>query len=32
MPARDRYHDPVKNALIQDGWAITDDLLPVNRV
>jgi len=24
MPARDIYHDAVKNALIQDGWIITD--------
>lgn len=27
MPARDIYHDAVKNALIQDGWIITDDPL-----
>ena len=25
MPARDRYHDQVKNALVKDGWTITDD-------
>lgn len=25
MPARDIYHKPVKNALIHDGWFITDD-------
>jgi hypothetical protein len=25
MPARDRYHDAVKNALVQDGWTITHD-------
>jgi hypothetical protein len=25
MSARDRYHDTVKNALIQDGWRITHD-------
>ncbi|MEH1895879.1 MAG: XisH family protein [Nostoc sp.] len=25
MPARDRYHENVKNALIKDGWTITDD-------
>jgi XisH protein len=25
MPARDFYHDAVKNALIKDGWTITDD-------
>ncbi len=23
MPARDTYHDAVKNALIKDGWTIT---------
>jgi hypothetical protein len=23
MPARDMYHDAVKNALIKDGWTIT---------
>lgn len=27
MPARDRYHDRVRNALIQDGWTITHDPL-----
>lgn len=27
MPARDMYHDAVKNALIKDGWTITDDPL-----
>lgn len=27
MPARDIYHDAVKNALIQAGWVITDDPL-----
>jgi XisH protein len=27
MPARDIYHDSVKNALIKDGWIITDDPL-----
>jgi len=27
MPARDRYHDVVKNALIKDGWTITHDQL-----
>jgi hypothetical protein len=27
MPARDLYHDHVKNALIKDGWEITDDPL-----
>ncbi len=25
MPAKDIYHDTVKNALIKDGWTITDD-------
>ncbi|MGZ3382218.1 MAG: element excision factor XisH family protein, partial [Isosphaeraceae bacterium] len=29
MPARDRYHDQVKNALIRDGWTITHDPLHV---
>jgi len=23
MPAKDIYHDQVKNALIKDGWTIT---------
>ncbi|MFN6541372.1 MAG: XisH family protein [Nostoc sp. EkiNYC01] len=27
MPARDIYHNAVKNALIQEGWIITDDPL-----
>jgi hypothetical protein len=27
MPARDRYHEQVKRALIQDGWTITHDPL-----
>ncbi len=27
MPARDIYHDAVKNALMKDGWTITDDPL-----
>lgn len=27
MPARDIYHDNVKNALINDGWTITHDPL-----
>lgn len=27
MPAKDIYHDPVKNALIKDGWEITKDPL-----
>ncbi|MEC4896062.1 MAG: XisH family protein [Oscillatoria sp. PMC 1051.18] len=25
MPAKDIYHDAVKNALIKDGWTVTDD-------
>ena len=25
MPARDLYHDTVKNALVKDGWTITHD-------
>jgi len=25
MPAKDLYHDNVKNALIKDGWTITHD-------
>ncbi|MET0113843.1 MULTISPECIES: element excision factor XisH family protein [Limnospira] len=25
MPAKDIYHDAVKNALIKDGWTITFD-------
>ena len=27
MPARDIYHEAVKNALVKDGWTITDDPL-----
>ena len=27
MPARDIYHDAVRNALIKDGWTITHDPL-----
>lgn len=27
MPARDLYHETVKNALIKDGWTITHDPL-----
>lgn len=27
MPAKDKFHDAVKNALIKDGWTITDDPL-----
>src|SRR5215213_739817 len=29
MPARDFYHDIVRNALIKDGWAITHDPYPL---
>ncbi len=29
MSARDRYHDPVRNALVKDGWTITDDPLRI---
>src|SRR5262249_46392047 len=25
MPARDTYHDAVRNALLKDGWTITHD-------
>jgi len=27
MPARDKYHDVVKRALVKDGWTITHDPL-----
>jgi hypothetical protein len=27
MPAKDIYHEVVKNALIKDGWQITHDPL-----
>src|SRR5437660_6988300 len=27
MPAKDTYHDCVRNALVKDGWTITDDPL-----
>lgn len=27
MPARDRYHEQVRNALLHDGWTITHDPL-----
>ncbi len=27
MPARDRYHDHVRNTLVKDGWIITHDPL-----
>lgn len=30
MPAKDKYHEAVKNALVKDGWTITDDPLFIN--
>lgn len=30
MPAKDLYHNQVKNALIKDGWTITNDPLHVS--
>lgn len=29
MPQFDKYHEVVKNALIKDGWTITDDPLTI---
>jgi hypothetical protein len=29
MPARDSFHEAVKNALIRDGWTITHDPLRI---
>ncbi len=29
MPARDSYHDQVRNALNKDGWRITHDPLTI---
>ena len=29
MPAKDIYHDTVKNALLKDGWTITHDPLRI---
>ncbi|MDJ0660421.1 MAG: XisH family protein [Crocosphaera sp.] len=29
MPAKDTYHDAVKNALIKEGWKITADPYPI---
>ena len=29
MPAKDTYHDAVKNALIKAGWTITADPYPI---
>ena len=31
MPARDLWHDAVKNALIKDAWTITHDPLHLRR-
>jgi hypothetical protein len=30
MPAKDKFHEAVKAALIKDGWTITDDPLKVD--
>ena len=30
MPARDTFHDVAKEALIRDGWTITDDPLQLH--
>ena len=30
MPAKDLYHEAVKNALIKDGWTITVILILLN--
>lgn len=30
MPAYDRYHEAVRNALVKDGWTITDDPLTLS--
>ena len=27
MPAKDQFHEAVKNALVKEGWTITDDPL-----
>lgn len=29
MPAKDTYHDAVRNALVKDGWTITHDPFPM---
>lgn len=29
MPAKDKYHETVRNALIKDGWTITHDPLRI---
>ena len=30
MPASDKIHQPVRNALVKDGWTITDDPYRIN--
>jgi hypothetical protein len=32
MPAKDIYHDTVKNGLVKDGWTITHDPLRIRLV
>jgi hypothetical protein len=32
MPRKDRFHDLVKQALIQTGWVITDDPLYLTKI
>jgi hypothetical protein len=32
MPAKDVYHDAVRNALVKDGWTITADPYPIKAV
>lgn len=34
MPAKDRFHETVKVALLKDGWTITDEPLtiPIERL
>lgn len=27
MPAKDKLHEAVRNALVRDGWTVTDDPL-----
>jgi hypothetical protein len=29
MPAKDTYHDALRNSLVKDGWTITDDPLHI---
>ena len=29
MPAKDLYHDAIRNALEKSGWTITDDPLTI---